>query len=70
MAHFTNTLHTISGTSAMDSFFYIVTFSVFFGLIAIMLIVRRTLNKRLEAIEKKIRVEEEARQMAETNSGL
>ena len=54
----------------MDSFFYIVTFSVFFGLIAIMLVVRRTLNRRLEAIEKKIRLEEEARQIAETNSGL
>jgi len=54
----------------MDSFFYIVTFSVFFGLIAIMLVVRRTLNRRLEAIEKKIRAEEEARQIAETNSGL
>lgn len=54
----------------MDSFFYIVTFSVFFGLVAVMLVVRRTLNKRLERIEKKLRMEEEARQIAETNSGL
>ena len=54
----------------MDGFFYIVTFSIFFSLVVIMLAVRRVLNNRVEKIEKQRRTEEEVRQIAETNSGL
>lgn len=54
----------------MDWMFYLIVFLVLFALIAILLTIRFFLDKRLEKIEKKRQMEEEARQVAETNSGL
>jgi hypothetical protein len=54
----------------MDWTFYLVSVGVLFGTIALMLSIRYLLNKRLEKAEQKARMEEEARQTAETNSGL
>ena len=51
--------------------FYLIVFLVLFGLIAtILTVVRFLLGKRLEKTEKKRQMEEEARQIAESNSGL
>ena len=50
---------------------YLIVFLVLFGLIAtILTVVRFLLGKRLEKTEKKRQMEEEARQIAESNSGL
>ena len=49
---------------------YLVVVGLLFGLIVAVLTSRYFLNKRLEALEKKHRAEEEARQIAESNSGL
>ena len=54
----------------MDWMFYLIVFLVLFGLIAMILTVRFFLGKRLEKIERKRRIEGEARQIAESNSGL
>ncbi len=54
----------------MDWMFYLIVFLVLFGLIATILTVRFFLGKRLEMIERKRQTEEEARQIAESNSGL
>jgi regulatory protein YycI of two-component signal transduction system YycFG len=54
----------------MDWMFYLTVFLVLFVLIAILLSVRFFLGKRLEKIERKRQMEEEARQIAESNSGL
>jgi hypothetical protein len=45
-------------------------FLVLFALIAALLTIRFFLGKRLEKIERKRQMEEEARQIAESNSGL
>ena len=50
---------------------YLIVFLVLFGLIAtILTVVRFLLGKRLEKTEKKRQMEEETRQIAESNSGL
>jgi F0F1-type ATP synthase assembly protein I len=55
----------------MDWMSYLIVFLVLFGLIAtILTVVRFLLGKRLEKTEKKRQMEEEARQIAESNSGL
>ena len=54
----------------MDWMFYIVVFAVVFGFLAVMQTIRYVLSKRLEKEEKKRRMEEEARQISESNSGL
>jgi hypothetical protein len=54
----------------MDWMFYGTVFLVLFGTVAALLTVRILMNKRIERYEKKRRIEEEARQTAETNSGL
>ena len=54
----------------MDWMFYLIIFAVLFGFIAVILTVRYLLERRLENHEKKRRVEEEARQIAQSNSGL
>ena len=52
----------------MDWMFYLSIFAVLFGIIAVILTVRYLLERRLEKHEKKRRVAEEARQIAESNS--
>jgi len=54
----------------MDWMFYIYVFLILFGIVATLLSVRFLMNKRIEKFEKKRRMEEEAKQIAETNSGL
>ena len=54
----------------MDWMFYLIVFLALFVLIATILTVRFFLGKRLDKIEKKRRMEEEARQIAKSNSGL
>ena len=54
----------------MDWMFYIMIFAIVFGFLAIMQTVRYVLSKRLEKKEKKRRMEEEAREISESNSGL
>ncbi len=55
----------------MDWTSYLIVFLVLFGLIApILTVVRFVLGKRIEKTEKKRQMEEEARQIAESNSGL
>ena len=54
----------------MDWTFYAVVFAVLFGIVAIMLSARFILNRRMDQVEEERRKEEEARQTAETNSGL
>lgn len=54
----------------MDWTFYIIGFVVLLGFIAAMLAGYYLLNKRLDKLEKKQRMEEEARQIAESQSGL
>ena len=55
----------------MDWMSYLIVFLVLFGLIAtILTVVRFLLGKRLEKTGKKRQMEEEARQIAESNSGL
>ncbi len=54
----------------MDWNFYLIVFLVLFIFVATLVTVRHFIDKRLERIEKKRQMEEEARQTAESNSGL
>jgi hypothetical protein len=54
----------------MDWVFYGIVLGVLFFGISAMLAVRYLLSVRLEKLEKKQRMEEEAKQLAESNSGL
>lgn len=54
----------------MDWTFYLTIFVALFGLFVALLTVRFLVGKRLEKHEKKRQLEEEARQTAESNSGL
>jgi hypothetical protein len=54
----------------MDWTFYAIVLGVLFFGISTMLAIRYLLGMRLEKLEKKRRMEEEARQIAESNSGL
>jgi hypothetical protein len=54
----------------MDWKFYLIVFLALFGLVAILLTARFFLAKRPEKIERTRQMEEEARQIAESNSGL
>lgn len=54
----------------MDWMFYLVAMAVMFGIAVVLLTIRALVNRRLEAREKKLREDREARQVAETNSGL
>jgi hypothetical protein len=54
----------------MDWMFYLTLLVVLFSIIAVLGTFRYFMNKRIEKIEKKARMEEEARQIAESNSGL
>lgn len=54
----------------MDWMFYLTLLVVLFSIIAVIGSVRYLMNKRLEKLERKQQMEEEARQIAESNSGL
>ena len=54
----------------MDWMFYLVVFAIVFGFLAVMQTVRYVLSRRLEKEEKRRRMEEDARQISESNSGL
>jgi len=54
----------------MDWMFYLYVAVVSFGVMAVILSIRYFLDRRLEKLEKKRRMEEEARQIADSNSGL
>jgi uncharacterized membrane protein YcjF (UPF0283 family) len=54
----------------MDWMFYLVVLVVLFSIIAVLGIFRYLMHVRLKRIEKKLKMEEEARQIAESNSGL
>jgi len=54
----------------MDWVFYGIVLGVLFFAISAMLITRYLLGIRLEKLEKKQQMEEEARQISESNSGL
>jgi len=54
----------------MDWSFYLTVFAALFGIFVILLTVRFLVGKRLEKLERKRQMEEEARQTAESNSGL
>ena len=54
----------------MDWMFYLIVFAVLFSILAVLLSIRILLGRRLEKIEKKRQLEENARQTAESNSGL
>jgi F0F1-type ATP synthase assembly protein I len=54
----------------MDWAFYFMIFGVLIGFFAVILSVRYFLNRRLAKIEKEHQMEEEARQIARSNSGL
>ncbi len=54
----------------MDWNFYLIVFVVLFGFIAVLITVRYFVGKRLEKIEKKHDMEDEARRTAESNAGL
>ena len=58
------------GIQIMDWMFYLIVFLALFSLIATLLSIRFLLGKRLEKMEEKRQMEEEARQTAESNSGL
>ena len=53
----------------MDWNFYLIVFAVLFGIFVILLTFRFLVGKRLEKIERKRQMEDEARQIAESNSG-
>jgi uncharacterized membrane protein len=65
-----NTLELTNGAENMDWTFYLASLGILFGTIAVLLTVRFFVNRRLDKREKKLRMEKEARQTAETNSGL
>ncbi|MDA0680239.1 MAG: hypothetical protein O3A13_12330 [Proteobacteria bacterium] len=54
----------------MDWMFYLALLVVMFSAIALIGIVRYLINKRLERIERLHQMEKDARQIAESNSGL
>jgi len=54
----------------MDWIFYATVLGVMFFAISALLAIRYLVNLRLERLEKKQQKEEEARQTAESNSGL
>jgi len=54
----------------MDWTFYLIIFVALFGLFVALLTIRFLVGKRLEKRERKRQLEEEARQAAESNSGL
>ena len=54
----------------MDWMFYLTLLVVLFSIIAVLGTFRYLMNKRIEKIERKHRIDEEARQTAESNSGL
>ena len=54
----------------MDWMFYLTLLVVLFSIIAVLGTFRYFMNKRIEKIEEKHRIEEEARHTAESNSGL
>ena len=54
----------------MDWNYYLIAFVMLFGLFVILLTVRFLVGKRLEKRESKRQMEDEARQTAESNSGL
>jgi uncharacterized membrane protein YfcA len=54
----------------MDWNSYLIVFVALFGIFVILLTVRFLVGKRLEKPERKRQMEEEARQTAESNSGL
>lgn len=54
----------------MDWTFYLVSLGVLFAVVAVLLSARLLVNRRLEKREEKLRLEREARQISETNSGL
>ncbi len=54
----------------MDWNFYLIVFAVLFGIFVILLTFRFLVGKRLEKIERKRQMEDEVRQIAESNSGL
>ena len=56
--------------SIMDWMFYLIVFLALFAFIAVLLTIRYLMSKRLEKIERKRQMEEDARQAAESNSGL
>jgi len=54
----------------MDWMFYLIVFLALFALITMLLTIRYFMGKRLEKIERKRQMEEDANQTAESNSGL
>jgi preprotein translocase subunit YajC len=54
----------------MDWFFYITIFGVLIGFFAVILTVRYFMNRQLAKREKEHQMEEEARQISRSNSGL
>lgn len=54
----------------MDWEFYGILFLTLFGIVALLLSIRFILGRRIDRYEEQRRVEEEARQISETNSGL
>ena len=54
----------------MDWVFYLTLLVVLFSIIAVLSTFRYLMNKRIEKIEAKARLDDEARQTAESNSGL
>ena len=54
----------------MDWMFYLYVAVVLFSVLAVILTIRYFLDRRLEMLEEKRRMEEDARQIADSNSGL
>ena len=54
----------------MDWMFYLTLLVVLFSIITVIGTFRYLMNKRIEKIEERRRLEDEARQTAESNSGL
>lgn len=54
----------------MDWMFYFYLLIVLFSTVAAISVFRYLMNKRLEKLERKKQMEKEARQTAESNSGL
>ena len=54
----------------MDWMFYLIVFLSLFALISALLVLRYLRGKRLEKLERERQMEEDARQTAESNSGL
>jgi Flp pilus assembly protein TadB len=54
----------------MDWMFYLILLIVLFSIITVIGTVRYIVNRRIERREKKLQLEKEAQQIAESNSGL